>query len=394
MSESVEGENRLKRWRLLLGGEEADGIGVALDERETGVDRTIAELYEGSLSTKGNRSSNMAGSSPRVAAWLGDVRKYFPVTIVQVMQRDALDRFDLKQLLLEPELLASTEPDIHLVTTLLSLKSLIPERTKSTAREVVGQLVEKIMQRLAGSLRQSVTGSLNRSSRNFNPRHNEIDWNKTIRVNLKHYQAEYETIIPVRRVGYSRRRSSQRDIILCIDQSGSMASSVVYAAVFGAVLASLPSVSTQLVAFDTSVVDLTDSLDDPIDLLFGIQLGGGTDINRALGYCQRLVHRPEDTVFVLISDLYEGGDKKEMLRRAAALVGVGVTVVALLALNDSGTPGYEHDTAKELCALGIPSFACTPDLFPDMIAAALLHQDLNEWAINNGIAVTSSLSNE
>src|SRR5262249_33762156 len=159
---------------------------------------------------------------------------------------------------------------------------------------------------------QAVLGSLNRATRNRRPRHSEIDWHRTIRANLRHYQADYKTIIPETRIGYGRKRSSLRDIILCVDQSGSMATSVVYAGVFSAVLASLPAVSTKLVVFDTAVVDLSERLADPVDVLFGTQLGGGTDINQALAYCQSLVRQPQETILILISDLCEGGDAKEM----------------------------------------------------------------------------------
>jgi uncharacterized protein with von Willebrand factor type A (vWA) domain len=223
-------------------------------------------------------------------------------------------------------------------------------------------------------------GSLNRSLRNRRPRHSEIDWHRTIRANLKHYQPTHKTIIPQTRIGFGRKQSSLRDIILCVDQSGSMATSVVYASIFSAVLASLAAVTTQLVVFDTAVVDLSALLQDPVDVLFGTQLGGGTDIHRALSYCQGLVLHPQDTILVLISDLYEGGDRSAMLKRTAALVNSGVQFIALLALNDEGTPCYDHDNAKAFAAMGIPTFSCTPDLFPDLMAAAIARRDLTQWA--------------
>jgi Mg-chelatase subunit ChlD len=230
-----------------------------------------------------------------------------------------------------------------------------------------------------------VLGSLNRATRNRRPRHNEIDWNRTIRANLKHYQAEHKTIIPETRIGYGRKRSSLRDIILCVDQSGSMASSVVYSSIFAAVLASIPAVSTRLVVFDTSIVDLTDDLQDPVEVLFSTQLGGGTDINRALAYCQAHIQRPQETIFVLISDLCEGGNQAEMRKRAAQIASSGVQFVALLALSDEGAPWYDHENAAALASFGIPSFACTPDLFPDLMAAAINQQDLGQWAATNDI---------
>jgi Mg-chelatase subunit ChlD len=373
------GGERLRRWRLLLGGARADGTGLTLGGGDAGLDTVLAELYNAG-EEEGRRTAGLGASAPNVARWLGDIRTYFPSPVVRVMQRDALDRLGLRQMLLEPEMLSRVEPDVHLVATLISLHSVIPTRTRDTARQVVRRVVEDLERRLANPLRSAVRGSLNRSDRNRRPRHAEIDWDRTIRANLKHYQAEHRTIIPERLIGWARRRRALKDVILAIDQSGSMAPSVVYSSVMGAVLASLPAIRTRLVAFDTSVVDLTDQLADPVDVLFGVQLGGGTDIGRALEYCQGLVTRPADTVMVLISDLVENGLRDRLLRRTAALVGSGVRLVVLLALSDEGRPAYDHDMAAALHGLGVPAFACTPDLFPELMAAALSGRDLSQWA--------------
>jgi len=296
------------------------------------------------------------------------------------MQKDALERLNIQKMLLEPELLASVEADVHLVSTLISLGRAMPNKTKDTARMVVRKVVDELMRKLASPTRQAVMGVINRAQRNFRPRHNEIDWNRTIKANLKHYQPEYKTIIPERRIGFGRRRASLADIVLCVDQSGSMATSVVYSSIFAAVLASIPAVSTSLVVFDTAVVDLTEKLHDPVEVLFGTQLGGGTDINRALAHCQSLIRRPGDTILVLITDLCEGGDNKEMLRRAAQIAASGTKVVCLLALSDEGAPMYDHRNAAAFASFGIPTFACTPDLFPDLMACALQGGDLDQWA--------------
>lgn len=389
-SQTEVSDEQLRRWRLILGGGAADGTGVALAGDDVGLDRTLGFLYERTMSPEDkqrNRNTvGMGASQPNVARWLGDIRNYFPTSVVQIMQQDALERLGLRRMLLEPELLAAVEPDVHLVATLLSLKSVLPQKTRETARQVVRKVVTEIERRLANTLRQAVTGSLNRAQRNRRPRHNEIDWNRTIRANLRHYQPRYRTIVPETRIGYGRKRSTLRDIILCVDQSGSMASSVVYAGVFGAVLASLPAVSTRVVVYDTAVVDLTDQLQDPVDVLFGTQLGGGNDTPRALAYCQGFIRRPQETIFVLISDLYEGGGSAEMVAQLGRFVGAGVTVVALLALSDDGTPSYDAQNASALTALGVPVFACTPDLFPDLIAAAIARQEIGQWAAARGIA--------
>ncbi|MFG2414498.1 VWA domain-containing protein [Streptomyces goshikiensis] len=365
---------RLRRWRMVLGGGEADGIGCALAGRDAAMDGALGALYGGGSGAagRGERSAGLGGSAPNVARWLGDIRTYFPSSVVQVMQRDAIARLGLSTLLMEPEMLEAVEPDVHLVGTLLSLNKAMPETTRETARAVVRKVVEQLEKRLATRTRATLSGALDRSARVSRPRHADIDWNRTIRANLKNYLPEYRTVVPERLIGYGRAAQSvKKEVILCIDQSGSMAASVVYASVFGAVLASMRSIATRLVVFDTAVVDLTDQLDDPVDVLFGTQLGGGTDINRALAYCQSKITRPADTVVVLISDLYEGGIRDEMLKRVAAMKRSGVEFVTLLALSDEGAPAYDREHAAALAALGAPAFACTPDLFPEVMAAAL-----------------------
>lgn len=384
---------RLRRWRLVLGREGGDGMqaegmgtesggdGLSLSGADLGMDGVLEALYDG------ERSAGLGASSPRVARWLGEIRTYFPAPVVRVMQQDALQRLNLTQMLLEPELLETVEPDVHLVANLLSLNKVMPAKTRDTARQVVRKVVDDLERKLANPLLQAVRGSLNRATRTYRPRTNEIDWDRTIRANLKNYQPEQKTIIAERLIGYGHKRSSLRDVILCVDQSGSMATSVVYAGIFSAVLASLRAITTRMVVFDTAVVDLTDDLQDPVDLLFGTQLGGGTDINRALAYSQQIVTRPTQTILVLITDLYEGGNAQEMLRRASELADSGVQMVCLLALNDKGTPSFDQRNAAALAAIGCPCFACTPDLFPDLMAAAIQKRDLALWAARNDIVV-------
>jgi Mg-chelatase subunit ChlD len=370
---------RLRRWRLALGGGD-DGTGVALSGADVGIDAALAALYGAAPAGErrgDERRGGLGGSAPAVARWLGDIRGYFPSTVVQVMQADAIERLNLTRLLLEPEMLQAVEPDIHLVGTLLSLNRVMPDATREAARSVVAQVVADLERRIAQKTKAAVSGALNRAARINRPKHADIDWDRTIRANLKHYQAEHRTVIPERLIGYGRRTHAvQREVVLCVDQSGSMAASVVYSGVFSAVLATLAALKTSLVVFDTAVVDLTDQLHDPVEVLFGTQLGGGTDINRAIAYCQGLITRPRDSIFILISDLYEGGVRDEMLRRVAGLTAAGVQVIVLLALSDEGAPSYDHENAAALAAIGVPAFACTPDAFPELMAAAIQRQDL------------------
>ncbi|URM89965.1 VWA domain-containing protein [Streptomyces sp. MRC013] len=370
-------DERLRRWRMVLGGGAADGTGRALTGTDAVVDGALGALYGGTGGDTGrrgrrNRSAGLGGSAPSVARWLGDIRTYFPAPVVQVVQRDAIDRLGLAALLAEPETLEAVEADVHLVGTLLSLGGAMPETTRETARAVVRKVVDDLEKRLATRTRATLAGALDRSARLSRPRHRDIDWDRTIRANLRNYLPEHRTVVPERLIGYGRASQAVgKEVVLCVDQSGSMAASVVYASVFGAVLASMRSIATRLVVFDTAVVDLTDRIDDPVDVLFGTRLGGGTDIDRALAYCQSRITRPADTVVVLISDLYEGGTRDGTLKRVAAMKAAGVRFVTLLALSDEGAPAYDREHAAALAALGTPAFACTPDLFPEVMAAAL-----------------------
>lgn len=376
-------QERARRWRLLLGEPAAEPLGARLSAEDAAVDAALAEVYDSERTQGGGRSARggLGSSAPHVVRWLGDLRTYFPSTVVQVVQRDAVDRLGLRQLLLEPELLEAVEPDVHLVGTLLMLSRAIPERTRSTARAVVAKVVAEVERRLADRTTQAVTGALDRSTRTRRPQLRDVDWDRTIAANLAHYLPEHRTVVPERLVGRGRRRTTAaRDVVVAVDQSGSMAASVVYASVFAAVLATMRSLRTSLVVFDTAVVDLTDQLDDPVDVLFSTQLGGGTDINGALAHCASLVTRPADTLLVLISDLYEGGVRDEMLARVAAMTAAGVQVVVLLALSDEGAPAYDHENAAALAELGVPAFACTPDAFPDLLAVALAKADVAAWA--------------
>lgn len=372
---------RLRRWRLVLGEPAGSCLGLQLQGDDLRIDGALEALYGQGT----ERSGGLGSSSPAVARWLGDIRSYFPAPVVQLLQRDALERLGLQRMLLEPELLETVEADVHLVGTLLSLSRIIPAKTKDTARRVVRKVVDELEKKLRNPMVQAVRGSLNRAERTRRPRSREIDWPRTLRANLKNYQPERKLLIVEQLVGFGHKRPSLRDVVLCVDQSGSMAASVVYSGIFGAVLASIRALRTRMIVFDTSVVDLSEDLQDPVDLLFGVQLGGGTDISQALTYCRQIIDRPARTILVLVTDLYEGGDAHGMLRQAAELVRTGVQVICLLALSDAGAPAYHAGNAAALADLGIPAFACTPDLFPGLMAAAIQKQDLGIWAARNGI---------
>jgi Mg-chelatase subunit ChlD len=372
-------EERLRKWRLILGSQANPADDIQLDGEMNRIDQILEALYDN------ERKGSLGNSSPNVNTWLGDIRKYFPKTVVQIIQKDALERIGLKQMLMEPELLESAEPDVNLAATILSLNKVMPEKTRASAKIVVQRVVEEIEKKIKNPMQQAIKGALNHAVRNRRPRYNEIDWNRTILKNLKTYQQDLKTIIPEHLIGFGKKNQSLKNIILLVDQSGSMAASMVYAGIFGAVMASLRSMKTHMVVFDTAVVDLTEELDDPVELLFSTQLGGGTDINKALIYAEKLISNPAETILILISDLFEGGNENEMIKRVASIKASGVSFVTLLALNDEGAPSFDKSNAGKLANFDIPSFACTPNQFPDLIATAIKKENINQWMTRNEI---------
>src|SRR5262249_61844424 len=251
---TLPGSERLRRWLLALGGEDSAG----LSDRDRRLDAALAGLYDGGGAGKGGRSGSgrrggLGGSAPRVASWLGDIREFFPSSVVQVIQKDAFERLGLKQMLLEPEFLAAVEADVHLVADLIALRSAMPEKTKDTARQVVAKVVKELMEKLENKTIDAVRGALNRQKRTSRPRFSDTDGPRTMRRTLQHGQEEQKPIVPERLVGSGRhaRRSNLEEVILCVDQSGSMATSVVYSSIFAAVLASIPALTTRLVGYDT-----------------------------------------------------------------------------------------------------------------------------------------------
>jgi len=371
-----------RRWQLALGSE-TDALSD--DDRKLSI--ALDALYGDG--TDKAKHGGLGRSRPKALAdWMGDIRAYFPTPVVQVVQRDAFKRLNIKQMLMEPEFLASVEQDVNLVADLIELKAVMPDKAKDMARQVIAKIVADLTAKLETKTAEAIRGAVDRSQRTFHPRDRDIDWARTISANLRNYQPEFHTVVPEKLIGFGRKHRRLVDldeVMLCVDESGSMASSVIYASVFAGVMASLPVVKTKLVAFDTTVVDLTDQLSDPVDILFGVQLGGGNDGDQALAYCANHIERPTKAHFVLITDLYEYNNVDSYVQRLASMVRSGVNVIVLLALTDQGHPSFNQELAGTVAALGIPCFACTPDQFPDLMAAALRRDDIATWAAASDI---------
>jgi hypothetical protein len=375
---SPEAQAALLRWRLVLGPPPSGGGGAGGDlwaetQAALGQDADLAALDRALDFLYGaERTGGLAGSMPYVPTWLGDIRRYFPREVVAFMEKDAVERRGLKQLLLEPETLQTLEKDVGLVATLLAFKDMMPDQTRQTARQVVAEIVEDLRRRLETELRQAVLGALRRDRHSPLRVARNLDFRRTVRDGLRNYQPELGKIIPERVHFFANQaRYHERRIIILVDQSGSMGESVVYASIVAAVFASLPALDTRLVFFDTSVADVSDQLSDPVDVLFGVQLGGGTDIARAVSYGASLVAQPDKTLFLLITDLYEGGDAAALLRQLAALKASRVQVLCVLALNDAGKGSFDKDMARKVAALDVPAFAATPNRLVEAVERAL-----------------------
>ena len=388
----TEKEIRERRWRLALGGEDDQ---LSADDQR--LSEALSMLYGDGEDAEGDgKKGKRVGqgySQPKVSKWMGDIREFFPAPVVQVVQKDAFERLGLQQMLMEPEFLEAVEANVGLVANLISLRKVMPDKIKDTARTVIAKVVAELVARLDRKTSEALRGAVDRSKRTSRPRFADIDWPRTIQKNLHTYQPDQQTVIPERLVGFMRKQRRIVDldeVILCVDQSGSMGTSVVYASIFSAVMASLPVVKTKLICYDTEVVDWTEDLADPVEVLFGVQLGGGNDTNKALAYCADRIEQPTKAHLVLISDLYEGPGAKEMVARLAKLKALGVNVIVLLALSDEGRPSYDAQVAEEIAAHGAPVFACTPDQFPDLMAAALRRDDLHNWAAASDIKLVSA----
>ena len=356
-------ENRLQRWRLILGADAVPDEPEVLDKNQLEMDVLLAAIYDS------GDTGVLRGSSPQINRWLGDIRKYFPTPVVRILQQDALERLDLQQMILEPELLGSLEVNVSLVATLLQLKDFLPDETRETARMVIHSLIEKLKKELRQPLEQAHRGRLkNNSYRSAFPR-GKLDWKRTILTNLKNYQPAEKLLIPQHFYRYNAFTPKLSRLILAVDQSGSMANSVVHASIIACILAGIPSFKTNLVVFDTEILDLTDELSDPISLLFSVQLGGGTHIAKALKYCQSLVTHPGETTLILISDLYEGDLVDNMFGIIHKMQNEGVNIISLLALDNEGVPSFDKKNGTRLASMDIPSFACAPQQFPTLMAS-------------------------
>ena len=380
--------DRLRRWRLILGSEaqkrmEGMGDGPDLSQEDLMMDTALDAIYNRDMKFGFGGGAGKGASSPQISRWLGDVRTLFDKDIVKIIQSDAMERCGLKQLIFEPELLENIEPDMHMASMILTLKDQIPKKSKENAREFIRKIVEQINALLETDLKRAVTASINRKLHSPIPSASALDFQTTIRKGIKDYNIKLKKIIPQKYYFFEKSATTAANkytVILDIDQSGSMGESVIYSSIMSCILASMSAIKTKVVAFDTNIVDLSEKCEDPIDLLFGFTLGGGTDIEKSIKYCTKYIENPKKTIFFLISDLEEGGNRAGLLRRLTQMKEDGVIVICLLAISDSGKPYYDANMAQRIANNGIPCFAAAPQMLPRLLEKAMKNEDMSEFA--------------
>lgn len=365
----------LARWRLVLGRYAEDRLPGALgnDRRQQRIDAALDYLYGREYAGRGVRGQTPGNTGERagsldpslltVPGWLGEVRELFPKETVERIEKHALDRYGMTELVTDPEALRRLEPNFDLLKMLLTFRGHLQGAVLDEARRVIRHVVEDIKRRLANDVRRTLAGKLNRFRRGPLSVAQNFDWRGTIRENLKHYDPARRQLVIARARFFSRvERRLPWTVVLCVDQSGSMASSVIYSAVMAAILAGLPSLRVRLVVFDTSVVDLSEHVDDPVETLLSVQLGGGTDIGQAMRYCEQThtAENPRRTVVVLVSDFCEGASPAALFATCRRLRGAGVRLLGLAALDEAADPAYDRGMAGQLAAEGMEIAALTP----------------------------------
>ncbi|MBQ1993463.1 MAG: VWA domain-containing protein [Lachnospiraceae bacterium] len=364
----------LNRWRLVLGKYAADQIsfGEGADgyqKMENVLDFLYSREYGDDQDIRKDKSGGKGDSILTVPYWIRQMKELFPKQTVEIMEKHALEKYNMTELLTDPEVLRKLEPNKELLKTILSLKHMMKGEVLSVAREIVRKVAEDISKKLETDLQKSFFGRLNRNSSSPIKTSRNLDIKKTIKSNLKNYDAENKRLI-LDQVHFNGRLKKYNvwRVIVCVDESGSMMDSVIYSAIMAGIFAKLPMVDTKLVIFDTQVVDLSGYVDDPVEVLMSVQLGGGTNISGSLNYCEGLIENAHKTIVVLVSDLYEGCGYNNMYKVCRNIIESGAKLIALTALDADANPNYDRNAASKIASMGAHVGAMTPEALAEWVA--------------------------
>ncbi|NLT09670.1 MAG: VWA domain-containing protein [Ruminococcus sp.] len=378
MSEKYDNILAVNRWRLVLGSRSEKSLDFGGSVGEIGqykdMEQLLDYLYSNAQGDDVRRSEGRHGGTEdsrlTAAKWITRVRELFPKSAAEVMQRHALEEFGMTELLTDKKILESMKPDMQLLKTVLQLKHLMRGEVLETARRVAKQVADELRQKLESSTRRAITGKLDRSQRSPVRSSRNIDMKKTIRHNLKNYDTEHEQLV-LQDIYFGSRikKYNKKTVIIAIDESGSMLGSVIYSAVMAQIIAGMSFADVRLVIFDTNVVDLSSETDDPAQVIMSIQLGGGTDIGKALSYCETLITVPHETCVICVTDLYEGGIRSRLLNTARGIIGSSAKLSFLTALDEESEPVFDRKLGQELADIGAFVGALTPDRLGEYIGS-------------------------
>jgi len=364
----------IARWRLVLGEAAETCMGGALDAQGQAMDAALSWLYDREEQAAGRDVASRHGGSGAsvlsVPDWISEVHRLFPQETIERLEQDAIERYAIEELVTRADVLERVQPNEVLLQAVLRTKHLMNPEVLAMARKLVAEVVRQLMEKLAKEVRRAFSGTIDRRRRSHFKIAKNLAFRQTLKSNLHRWDPKKRRLYLEKPIFFSRtkRHTEKWQVILLVDQSGSMVSSVIHSAVTAACLWGLPGVRTHLVAFDTEVVDLTQDVTDPVELLMKVQLGGGTDIQKAVGYAQDLIDVPRRAIVVLISDFYEGASAEMLVRRVAALTAQGSQVLGLAALDEQARPDYDRELAKRLVKVGAHVGAMTPGQLAAWIA--------------------------
>ena len=374
----------VRRWRMVLGRYAQSAL--PRHPEDAGLDGTLGYLYDREYTERGHRlgdsgaanrdgagrGGGLEASALRAIDWLDGARRLFPASTIERLERDALTRYGLSDLLADPDAVDSIRTSPELGAALLRIKGTISPALADGLRTLIARIVADVLERLRRPMTTALTGARQRHRRSPHASSRNFDWRRTIAANLGHADPRTGRLLveEVRFMSRQRRHNVAWDIIIVVDQSASMSSSLLHSAVMASILAALPGMSVRLILFDTSVVDVSHLVHDPVEILMTSQLGGGTDIANAVGYAAAQVTQPTRTVLALVSDFEEGGSVSSLVTRVRGLADSGVTMLGLASLTDDGAPWFDRTVADKLAAVGMRIAAMTPDRFADWLAEA------------------------
>ena len=372
--------HQLARWRLVLGKDaEAHNIGCGGDAACQRVESLVGFLFDdrtpgGGGGQEGERSGGgPAGHPLTVPEWVDAVNELFPHQAKEVMQRELIRRRGIDQLLESPELLEKVEPNVDLAKTIMTHRDLLTPKTRVLARKIIEKVVQQLKERMQLQVEQSITGAIRRDKHSPRAVYRNLDLTTTIRRNLKNYDRNLQRLLVDRLYFYAAERKKRPwHIIVAVDQSGSMLDSAIFSTIMASIFYELPSVRTSLFLFDTEIADLSDMVGQPVDVLLSVQLGGGTDIAKAVAYAEQITREPARTIVVLITDFYEGGSENDLVNKIGEMSQAGIRLIGLGALGYDARPDYNKATAKRCRKAGMDILVCTPEKLAECMAQIIV----------------------